>query len=505
MSVRRDAVAGRICLLTPQALDADPFPEDDWPCDPRPFLPQASWELAVLEKATAVGRVIALSRQRFDVFFNLCDGAWDQDTPGIEVVQALERLGVPFTGATSEFYEPTRDAMKRVCWAWGIDTPSYVMATDETDVHRAADTLRFPLIVKHPSSYASIGLTRESRVESPAALLERAHRMLEAYAGALIEEYIDGTECTVLVAENPEDPYVPITYTPMQYAFPEGESFKHADMKWVEYDGMTCTPVRQDHLAEELQRICAGFFLGLNGAGFGRCDLRVDAEGRAYMLEINPNCGVYYPPDDAGSADLCLLHDPAGHAGFTRQLVRAALRRHDRRARGWVVRARADGGFGVYVARPYAAGEPILAFEEQPHELVTRSRMERDWPEWRRDRAWRDAWPLTEELWVLPGRDPEAWKPVGHSCDPSAWFEGLDVVARRALAEGEEVTLDYATYRNELMSSFECSCGAAGCRGTIRGDDCLQEFVGRYGDHVSDYVRRRRASGSGTDGAQRSP
>ena len=52
------------------------------------------------------------------------------------------------------------------------------------------------------------------------------------------------------------------------------------------------------------------------------------------MLEINPNCGVYYPPTDPGSADICLAHDPAGHEGFTRQLVRAAFRRHERRRQG---------------------------------------------------------------------------------------------------------------------------------------------------------------------------
>ena len=48
------------------------------------------------------------------------------------------------------------------------------------------------------------------------------------------------------------------------------------------------------------------------------------------MLEINPNCGVYYPPKDYGSADICLSLDPEGHAGFTRQLVAAAFGRHRR-------------------------------------------------------------------------------------------------------------------------------------------------------------------------------
>jgi len=52
-----------------------------------------------------------------------------------------------------------------------------------------------------------------------------------------------------------------------------------------------------------------------------------NATGKPYMLEINPNCGVFYPPTDPGSADLCLLNDPAGHEGFARQLVAAALAR----------------------------------------------------------------------------------------------------------------------------------------------------------------------------------
>ncbi|MBL6914888.1 MAG: hypothetical protein ISR35_05935, partial [Planctomycetes bacterium] len=45
---------------------------------------------------------------------------------------------------------------------------------------------------------------------------------------------------------------------------------------------------------------------------------------------INANCGIYYPEADWGSADICLSLDPAGHAGFTRQLVAAAFGRHRR-------------------------------------------------------------------------------------------------------------------------------------------------------------------------------
>ncbi len=321
----------RIALLTTQHLDADPFPENDWPCDPRPFLPEAEWHVEVLEKPTAVAQVTELAHNGFDLFFNLCDGAADEDRPGIEVVQALERLRVPFTGATSSFYEPTREQMKRACLSEGIATPRYVLAREAGDVEHAAETLRFPLFVKHPSSYASVSLSRRSRVRTPAGLRQQARKIMSRYGAALIEEFVDGIECTVLVAENPDDPRAPKTYTPMQYRFPKGESFKHEDMKWVDYDALSSFPVEDPELDARLRDVAARFFVALGGASFGRCDLRVDRDGTPFMLEINPNCGVYYPVTDPGSADLCLAQDPEGHAGFTRQIVEAALRRHQRK------------------------------------------------------------------------------------------------------------------------------------------------------------------------------
>ncbi len=326
----------RICLLTTQDLDADPFPEDDWPCDPRPFLPEATWHVVDLTLASPVETVTRLVAEGFDLFFNLCDGAADEDKPGIEVVETLERLGVPFTGATSDFYEPSRETMKAVCRREGIDTPAYVLARTAAHVEQAARRLRFPLFVKHYSSYASVDLSRASRVTTPAGLRRQARKIMARHGAALIEEYIAGIECTVLVAEHPDARRLPTTYTPMQYRFPPGEAFKHADLKWLDYEGMACVPVADADLDARLRDASARFFRALGGASFGRCDIRVDDAGRIFMLEINANCGVYYPPADYGGADLCLAHDPAGHEGFTRQLVAAALARHRRarRARG---------------------------------------------------------------------------------------------------------------------------------------------------------------------------
>ncbi len=485
----------RVCILCYTYSDpAAPLAKDDIPYDPLVYLDGHEAEMVYLTKQNTVPRLIALAREGYDVFLNLCDGAWDGGQPGIEVVHALERLDVPFTGADSKFYEPSREAMKRVCRAWGVRSPAAVMVRRPEDVERAIDTLRFPLIVKHPNSYSSIGITPASRVETAEALREQVALMQGGYGGgaALVEEFIAGREFTVLVAEHPDEAQPPTAYVPIEYRFPEGETFKHYALKWVDYHGMHARPCADADLAERLKTAARDLFVGIGGTGYGRCDLRVDEDGEVWMLEINPNCAIFYPPSDPGSADLILLNDPAGHRGFVEQVLTAARARHQRRRVCWEVRADRDGSYGTFATEPVAEGDLVQRYEEQPHVLVTRRHVERHWEERRKDWFARYAWPLTDEVWVMWSPDPEDWRPINHACDPTAWLDGLDLIARRTMTAGEEITVDYATFYGEAMPDFACTCGAEGCRGTVRGADHAGPFVVPYGDHVSDYVRTRR-------------
>ncbi len=326
----------KVCLLTNQAIDSPDFPVDDWKCDPRPFLPEADWTLGYLDgKETSIERVESLVAEGFDLFFNLCDGcACEDDNPGIEVVETLERLGQPYTGANPEFWEPTREKTKEVCLELGINTPAWARVGEEEPLDHVMAQLNFPMFVKHYSSYASIDISRHSKVTTEAGLWRQVNKIIGKHGAALIEEFIEGDECTVLVAENPQDPEHPIAFTPIKYHFPKGDTFKHESLKWDEKDfvGLSTSPVQDPVLAARLRKESAALFKGLNGVGFARCDIRVAKDGTPYMLEINANCGIYYPSDAAGSADFILANDPVGHHGFTKLLVDAAIARHQRRA-----------------------------------------------------------------------------------------------------------------------------------------------------------------------------
>jgi D-alanine-D-alanine ligase len=484
----------RIAILHPSYDgSAAPFRDLDPACDPARYLPEMRCTNFQIDKARAVKQITDIASQGFDVAINLCDGAWDEDRAGIEVVHALERLNMAFTGAASLFYDPSREAMKMACHSAGVKFPAYVMARHRDDAQRALSRLRFPMIVKHPNGYSSTGMTRDSRVTDESALRREVDRIIESYGAALIEEFIEGREFTALVTEARDENEEAWVFEPVEFCFPPGERFKHFDLKWKDYELMETRPVTDERLAARLREHSGLTFAALGGSGYARCDLRVDEAGEVYLLEINPNCGVFYPEGSFGSADFILAGDPAGHRGLLLHLLSCAIRRRERERKAWAIDFSAATGFRLIAARTLKAGEIAVRYEERAQRLVSKGHVERHWRGLRRQWFDRYAWPVAGDVHGVWSDDPDEWRPLNHSCDPNTWFEGLNLIARRDIAAGDELTAEYATFCGSYMQPFECHCGAAECRHVILGGDhLLPGIVERYGDRVSPFVHSAR-------------
>jgi len=303
---------------------------NDVPYDPSPHMNGYKWKHYQVNPKNVERQLRDLLNEGVDVFFNLCDGTADDALSGIGLVQIMEKLGVAFTGANSDFFDPSRQEMKAYAKKSNVPTPNWAMVDRVEDVERVAKRLRFPVLVKPPHGYASVGIRRESRCEDLEQLKSQTSREIEEFGRALLEEFIEGREFTCLIAENPDDPNNPITFKPVEFMFPAGESFKHYNMKWIEYEQMSVAPVNDARIEKVLREQTTRLFKSMNGNGYARCDYRMDADGTIYMLEINPNCGIFYAPNEPGSADFCLIHDTAySHHKFLKLIIRSAKNRQD--------------------------------------------------------------------------------------------------------------------------------------------------------------------------------
>jgi len=126
-------------------------------------------------------------------------------------------------------------------------------------------------------------------------------------------------------------------------------------------------------------------------------------------------------------------------------------------------RASAIEGLGLFARRDFAAGERIRVIEVV-REVTPDAPLR---PE-RGERA--DHCDYPDGRIVLLGFPDRC---VNHSCDPNAWVRyhgrGCELVARRPIPRGAEVTCDY---RINITggSRWPCHCGAPRCSGQVVGD-----------------------------------
>jgi D-alanine-D-alanine ligase len=313
----------RVCVL---------YDDETYGFTPAEFLKKYDWEMVTLHRPV-FDKIAALNREnRFDVYFNLCDGASDENYPGVDVIEAMEQLNMPFTGANSRCYDPSREQMQAVAEAGGIGFARGHHITSAEGVEEAVKDLRYPLMVKHPRSYSSIGMTKASRVDTPEQLHEQVEKICSEFGAARVEEFIVGREFNVFIVDNPDDLQDPFAYPPTELIFPPGEEFWHSDVKWDYSLPFEFREVQDPELARRLQEIGRRMFLAIGATGYGRCDIRMNEAGELFILEINPNGGILYLPEEYGPADYMILYDADGYDGFFDRIFRSAIARQKLRS-----------------------------------------------------------------------------------------------------------------------------------------------------------------------------
>jgi D-alanine-D-alanine ligase len=282
------------------------------------------WQPIVHTNVEAVLEQVALEDS---IVLNLCDGIENDGTPGQCVVRALERAGIRFTGADSQFYEisTSKLVMKELLMSAGVPTPPFESLPMLESVDGVCARVGVPLLVKPDVSAASGGVFLRSKVSCDDDVTAVRNELIGAPLprfcdghSIFAERFIEGPEFTVFVLGNWRDPgsvkCLPAVERVFNASIPNGEKFLSYERYWGFYREESPPPDGRPFygyeacdagLAGGIEEMSRRAYIAVRGTGYARVDLRMDrVAGDLFVLEVNANCGL---SEDDQTSTGCIL------------------------------------------------------------------------------------------------------------------------------------------------------------------------------------------------------
>ncbi len=266
-----------------------------------------------------------------DLVFNLTESWAGDDTKDVHLAAFFDLLGRRYTGAGPNglHLAQNKSLAKKIFAFHGIRTPYFA------SVHRGrldwSHDLQFPVIVKPAREDGSIGIAFNALCESIKDLMERIHDLHEQFdSPVLIEEYIEGREMYVAVLGNGDPEALPVIELDLS-KLPEGTPrIAGSEVKWEK--GTLAYKVTKsiipddldEQVGQDLQQTALQAYRALELRDYGRIDMRLAADGRVYVLEVNPNPWLH------STAEFAMAAKKAGrdHETLIGEIVDLALGRY---------------------------------------------------------------------------------------------------------------------------------------------------------------------------------
>jgi D-alanine-D-alanine ligase len=260
-----------------------------------------------------------LRRMRPALVFNLVEDVGGHAEMIAAVPMLLEALRVPFTGAPAHamFLTQSKPLAKGWLEYHDLPTPSWLEGENDPPAGRHGPTDRFggQWIVKPVWEDASVGLDDAAVVTDLDAARERLVACRARGGAWFAERFIDGREINVaLLADGASVTVLPVAEIRF-VDFPAGKPrIVGYDAKWRENSFEYSHTPRdfalgraEPALSERIADLASGCWRAFGLRGYARVDLRVDAHGEPWILEVNANP--------------CLSSD----AGFAAALIEAGI------------------------------------------------------------------------------------------------------------------------------------------------------------------------------------
>jgi D-alanine-D-alanine ligase len=243
-----------------------------------------------------------------DIVFNLAEGFIGASREA-QFPALLEMLDIPYTGSGPLTLAVALDKArtKEILSYHGIPVARFLTTEKPVDSIRALlPGSDFPYIVKPVSEGSSKGIRNSSFVTSLDAMNREIERISNEYSQpSIVEEFLPGREFTVAVLGSGANarmlPIVEINFGELPE---EANRIYSYEAKWV-YDVaenplhiFTCPADVSDRLRDEIENVALRTYEVLDCKDWSRIDIRLDARGRANVIEINPLPGILPNPEE---------------------------------------------------------------------------------------------------------------------------------------------------------------------------------------------------------------
>jgi D-alanine-D-alanine ligase len=257
-----------------------------------------------------IGRVTNLVERlargdRWHLVFNVAEGLHGIGRES-QVPALLDAYEIPYT-----FSDPLVCALtlhkgmaKRIVRDLGIPTADFAVIAREADI--AGVNLPLPLFAKPVAEGTSKGITRDSKIDSPAQLASTCRRLLADFPqGVLLERYLPGREFTVGIVGTGDAARAIGVMEVLLLEGAESEGYSYANKHdWV---GKLGYRLITGPLGEEAIDLALRAWRGLGCRDGGRVDVRQDDTDRLNFIEVNPLPGI-----NPQISDLTILANLAG-------------------------------------------------------------------------------------------------------------------------------------------------------------------------------------------------
>lgn len=266
-----------------------------------------------------------LDRTSPELVLNLAEGTDGRDREA-RYALVYESMKLPFTGAGSGLLLLALDKRltQRIVERAGVRVPrGRIVTPDDRDI---PPDYTYPLLVKPNYEGSSKGISQDSVCHTIEHARVQIDRLLQRYPqGVNVEQYIEGRDITVPLLED----WPGKLLEPVEHTFSgEGHNVYDFELKHRKTPGTQvetrCPPKLESDERKSVERAARKVCDVLPVRDLGRIDFRMDDQGRAWFLEINPL------PRLAMEASMYTSCRQAGlsYPEMFERIINASVRRH---------------------------------------------------------------------------------------------------------------------------------------------------------------------------------